>query len=48
VIPYQLFRSCAAYAIIFANKELGAAPEQIPTQFGSGADVENLSLISQA
>jgi hypothetical protein len=48
VIPYQLIGSCAAYAIIFANKELAAAPEQTPTEFRSGADVENLSLISQA
>jgi hypothetical protein len=48
VISYQLIGSCADGAIIFANKELGAAPEQTPTQFGIGADVENLSLISQA
>jgi hypothetical protein len=48
VIPYQLIRSYPVGAIIFANKELAAAPEQNPTQFRSGADVENLSLISQA
>jgi len=48
VIPYQLIRSCPLSAIIFAIKELAAAPEQTPTQFRSGADVENLSLISQA
>jgi len=48
VIPYQLIAGCWVDAIIFANKELAAAPEQTPTQFRSGADVENLSLISQA
>jgi len=48
VISYQLIRSGRLGAIIFAIKELAAAPEQTPTQFRSGADVENLSLISQA
>jgi hypothetical protein len=48
VIPYQLIRGGTAGAIIFAIKGLALAPEQTPTQFRSGADVENLSLISQA
>jgi len=40
--------SQAEGAIIFANKELAAAPEQTPTQFCIAADVENVSLIGQA
>jgi len=30
--------------ILFANNELAAAPEQTPTQFQIGADVEIMSL----
>jgi hypothetical protein len=43
VIPYS-HDNQARRAIVFANNELAAAPEQTPTQFAIGQDVENVSL----
>jgi hypothetical protein len=44
VIPYQVLPSHRQTAILFANKELAAAAEQTPTQFGTGADAQIISL----
>jgi len=44
VIPYQLSPRQLSSAILLADKELAPAPEQTPTQFQIGPDVEIISL----
>jgi hypothetical protein len=44
VIPYQPSPRQFSSAILIADNELAAAPEQTPTQFQIGPDVEIISL----
>jgi hypothetical protein len=44
VISYQLIRGASWSAIALPNKVLTGAPEQMPTRFRAGLDVEIISV----